>query len=410
MKAGNRAAGDGDEAKGKDLAGEDRPRAVGEARERRQEHRRARGQDSERQGQNRAEFDEGAQVIARRKQQPHRQHRSGEAVSDNHPRQGHGAVGEIRGEDRRHRHPAPRNHRRHYQEESEERCLEDPARAPVAKIKPDHDRDRDGRRDGEESPGARLQRVHHHQRHDRDEDDHDQQHAYQRRPAAELADFVFRHLAERFPVAPYRAEERDEVLHRAAEHPSDDNPDRAGQISELRGEDRADQRPGAGYRGEVVAEDYPFVRGDEVAPVVEPLGGCGALVVELEDPEGDPAAIKAVPERVDRSRRRNQPDGVEGLAAFKRNHTKRRRAHQSHPSPQQLFQHGDSAPRSSFAGNIPRGGKLERVDGVPLLRLPGIGRGLESGHRDTVALRWKCSLRGGLNLSKKAANNSLCSI
>ena len=106
MKARYGAAGDGDEAEGKYLAGKDRPGTVGEARERRQQHRRPRGQDSERQRQDGTELDERAQVIARRKQQPDGKHRGGEAVEDDHPCQGHAAVGEIRSKQMRLRHRA----------------------------------------------------------------------------------------------------------------------------------------------------------------------------------------------------------------------------------------------------------------------------------------------------------------
>ena len=44
-----------------------------------------------------------------------------------------------------------------------------------------------------------------------------------------------------------------------------------GQIAELRRQRRADQRPGPGDGGEVVAEDHPAVGGHEVAAVVDAL-------------------------------------------------------------------------------------------------------------------------------------------
>ena len=58
---------------------------------------------------------------------------------------------------------------------------------------------------------------------------------------------------------------------------------RARQKAELRGERRADERAGAGDRGEVMAEDDPAVRRHEVAAVVEPLGRRRARRVERED-------------------------------------------------------------------------------------------------------------------------------
>ena len=61
----------------------------------------------------------------------------------------------------------------------------------------------------------------------------------------------------------------------------------AGQIAELRGQHRADQRSGAGDGGEVMAEDDPLIGGLEVVAVVEAFGGGGALVVQRHHARGD---------------------------------------------------------------------------------------------------------------------------
>jgi hypothetical protein len=66
------------------------------------------------------------------------------------------------------------------------------------------------------------------------------------------------------------------VLHTAAEHRTDEDPERARQIAELRRERRADQRTGAGDGGEVVAEYDPLVGRHEVAAVVEAFRRRGA--------------------------------------------------------------------------------------------------------------------------------------
>ena len=67
-------------ANGKTLAGEDRPGAVGELRQRRHLQRRQHDEDAERERDDDADLHERRQVVARREQQPHRQHRRGEAV------------------------------------------------------------------------------------------------------------------------------------------------------------------------------------------------------------------------------------------------------------------------------------------------------------------------------------------
>ena len=86
VEAGDRAAGDRDEAEREDLAGEDRAGAVDEARQ-----RPAAGSSGSMttmptaSARDRAELDERREIVARREQQPDRQHRRGEAVDDDRP-------------------------------------------------------------------------------------------------------------------------------------------------------------------------------------------------------------------------------------------------------------------------------------------------------------------------------------
>ena len=86
-KPGDRAAGNGDEAKGKHLARDDQPGAVHEPADGRHLQVRQHDEYPERQGEDRAELHERAQVAARRQQQPHRQHARRQAVENNRPRQ-----------------------------------------------------------------------------------------------------------------------------------------------------------------------------------------------------------------------------------------------------------------------------------------------------------------------------------
>ena len=116
------------------------------------------------------------------------------------------------------------------------------------------------------------ERVDDDQREHRQQDDHDREDRDQRGGAADRADLVARHLAEALAVAAHREEQRDHVLHGAGEDDADDDPDRARQVAHLRGEHGADERAGAGDRGEVVAEQHPPVGRLEVDAVVEPLG------------------------------------------------------------------------------------------------------------------------------------------
>ena len=80
---------------------------------------------------------------------------------------------------------------------------------------------------------------------------------------AAFADFFARHLANRFSVTPNGAKENHKVLHAAREHRASNQPECARQVAELRGQRRADKRPGPRNGGEMVAEENPFVGGYE---------------------------------------------------------------------------------------------------------------------------------------------------
>ena len=134
--------------------------------------------------------------------------------------------------------------------------------------------------------------------------------------SADFADLFAGHLAERFAVAAHGAEQDHEILHGAAEHRADDDPERAGQIAELRGERGADQRTGAGDGGEMVAEDDPFIGGLEIVAVAQTLGGGGALVVEDHHSRGDEFCVEAESDGVGAGGGHDQPDAVNGFTAI----------------------------------------------------------------------------------------------
>ena len=131
-------------------------------------------------------------------------------------------------------------------------------------------------------------------------------------------DLVARHGAERAAVATHRSEEDDEILHGAAEHDSDDDPDRAGEKAELRRERGADERTRTGDRREVVAEDDPAIRRQIVAAVLHAHGRCRAAVVDGEDLRRDEAPVEPIRDRVRAERGRKEPSGADGLAARER--------------------------------------------------------------------------------------------
>ena len=163
-------------------------------------------------------------------------------------------------------HSPPKN-ARHHEHESNRRDFEHLARTPVPQIQPHEHRDRHRRGNGECPPRASTQRVHDDQADDREQDDHDEEHSEQRRESADAPDLLSCHLAKRFPIPPHRCKQNDEILHAAAKNSADDDPKRAWQIAELCGECRTNERSGARNRGEMVAEDDPFVGRLEIPTV-----------------------------------------------------------------------------------------------------------------------------------------------
>ena len=78
--------------------------------------------------------------------------------------------------------------------------------------------------DSENAPRTFRQRVHHHQRQHRQQNHHDGENRHHGDVTRGGIHFLLHHLAERFSVAPQRAEQNHKILHRAAEHHADQNP------------------------------------------------------------------------------------------------------------------------------------------------------------------------------------------
>ncbi|MDH6448974.1 hypothetical protein M2155_001382 [Streptomyces sp. SAI-119] len=165
------------------------------------------------------------------------------------------------------------------------------------------------------------------------QDDHDGEDRDQRGRPARPADLVTGHLPERLAVPAHGQEQHDHVLHGAREDHSGDDPQGAGQVAHLGREDRADQRSGAGDRGEVVPEEDPLVGGVEVDAVFEAFGRGGAAVVRFQDAPDDEAGVEAVGDRIRAERGDDQPDRGDLLAPGQREHAPGDRAEQCDGGP-----------------------------------------------------------------------------
>ena len=274
-----------------------------------------RDQDRDREQHHRADLQEGRQVIPGREQQPHRQYGGDESVADQQPRERGVAQRERRPPDRVDGDAAADPDREQQQDQSEQRDLEDAARAEHPQVDAHHDRDRNGHRDGESAPGTLRKRSHDDQRQHGEQDHHDHQDPDHRDHAGGCAHLAADHLAERPTVAPGREEEHEHVLDGAREHDADDDPERARQVAHLRREHRPDQRAGAGDRREVMPEQDAAFGGHEVETVVAPPGGCRPATVDAERVHRDVARVEAERDQIDRDRCGHQPKRADGLAA-----------------------------------------------------------------------------------------------
>ncbi len=156
--------------------------------------------------------------------------------------------------------------------------------------------------DGQAEPGQR--------------DDDDEQHGDGRRQARDRPDLVPRDLRQRPAVAAHRGDENHEVLHRARQHRADNQPEKAGEKAELRGQHGAKQRARARNRGEMVAEEDPPVGGLEIRAVVETVRGRQAAIVQFEHALRKEAAVKPVRQDIEAGRGHHQPQPVDLLAGI----------------------------------------------------------------------------------------------
>ena len=86
-------------------------------------------------------------------------------------------------------------------------------------------------------------------------------------------------------------------MNRAAQHRSDENPQKTRQESKLRRQDRADQRPGAGYRREMMAEEDKFISRMIIFAVAQGMRRGRPPAVQDKDFGNNELSVKAVRQR-----------------------------------------------------------------------------------------------------------------
>ena len=134
VEARDRPAGDGDEHEREHLAAEERTGAVHERGERGHLDDGMSDDDGQCQQDHGAELEKGGQVIARREQQPHRQHRGEESVHDHEAGERQPRIIEQQPQLRLAIDPAAPQERRQNKERPKDRALEHPARPPQPQV------------------------------------------------------------------------------------------------------------------------------------------------------------------------------------------------------------------------------------------------------------------------------------
>ena len=297
----------------------------------------------------RADLEEGREIVPGRQQQPHRQHRGDEAVADDGQRQRRAGEIEIGRQRRILGHRTAEDQRQQQQDRADRRHLADAPRPDETRIEAHDQRDRNRAEHREGAPRAAHQRLHHDEGEHGEDDDADQQHAEAGDASGDGAHLGAHHVAERTAVAPRGKEQHGHVLHRAGEHDAGENPQRARQIAHLRGEDGPDQRAGAGDRREMVAEQHVAVGRHVIEAVVAPIGRRLPRRVDPERAVGDEEAVEAIGDGVDADRGDDQPGGVHRLPARQRHDREGNRANHRHRGPRQLRlqRHGPTPPPES---------------------------------------------------------------
>jgi hypothetical protein len=104
-------------------------------------------------------------------------------------------------------------------------------------------------------------------------------------------------------------------------------------VAHLRGEHRADERPGAGDRGEVMAEQHVFVGRYVVEAVVVFDGRRHPQPVELHHLAGDETAVEAICDQIDTDCCDHDPQRADAFAVRKCDRAEREGAEQRDRGP-----------------------------------------------------------------------------
>src|SRR6185437_16505107 len=218
VEAGHRAAGDGYEDEREYLAAEDRPMAVDERGQCRHPDLRVQHHDGDRKERHGAQLEKRGEVVTRREEQPYRQDGRDPTVADHEARKRQARPVEQAPQQRLAVDPPAAQHREQHEGDADQRGLENPSRPQAPQVQSDEDGDRYGGEDGCRGPGTVLHRVDDNEAEHRDQEDHDEERADERRESPEGTELIPRHLTQAAAVASGGKQQDGHVLYATAQH------------------------------------------------------------------------------------------------------------------------------------------------------------------------------------------------
>ena len=308
--------------------------------------RRANNNDAQGQCNDGTDFQESGEVVTRSEQQPHRQHGSDETVDHHCPGDRQAFQIEDMSEGA-FSHVFTIHNRQYQQDKADDRNLADFARTDIAGVDTHKQSDWDGSGDGEGTPRAVDQGFHHNQRQHGHDDHHNHQNTDGGNHAGYSAQLLFHDIAQGFTVTAHGHEQHHRVLNRTGKHHAENNPQRAGQVTHLRGQYRTYQRAGASDGGKMVAEQHAFVRRHIVQAIVMALGRREPVGIELHYIFGNVETIKAVGNGIYGDGSNHHPHRTDLLTAMDSQSGKGGQAGQHHNAPYQEafeFVHDNNTP------------------------------------------------------------------
>ena len=303
MEPGDRPASDGHKKKRKQRALDDRAAAVDVLREIRKPNVRMNYEDANYQHRDRPQLHIGREVIARSQHQPHRKHRSDQAINGHQDRDLMRSEGQRAGYAALREPPSP-DHAGDQQRNSKNAWSQDRDFSRLALEHPEaHDHgDRDRHANREHPPRAVRKRVDDNNAQARQGDDKNKEDCNHRDQAGKGTDFSSRNVGQRAATMAHRSDQHGEILHAARENGADQYPKEAGSESKLRRQRGSNQRPRSGNRGEMMAEQNPSRGNDIVVAVGIKMSGRSAAIVESHRLGGDERTVITIGQRVDTER------------------------------------------------------------------------------------------------------------